>query len=306
MDLIDETIVQAASSPAATSLRVCCYGSSSSKTPDIYLQEARHLGYLLAKRGHICVNGAGSFGCMAALNQGADLGDGHIVGVIHEMFIVDGSDAASITRDGGAHSVFDNSKQTTTDSTKKGPIREMLIAGGSDLQERKRLLVEGAHALAVLPGGPGTWDELWEMACARNVQLTNIPIVVVNVNGYYDPFKKMLQRAYKDELIRWEPDHLVHFCDTAVEAMLWIEQQGTKGEYKPKITKRTSSLRGSSFMDSPKALLQWFHRLTSTQSLDDVEEEEASFEELVDKWLLPFGSGLAMGIIMSVLWKKRA
>jgi predicted Rossmann-fold nucleotide-binding protein len=35
-----------------------------------------------------------------------------------------------------------------------------VIARGNDLQERKRLLVEGADALAVLPGGPGTWDEV--------------------------------------------------------------------------------------------------------------------------------------------------
>jgi len=37
---------------------------------------------------------------------------------------------------------------------------EIVIARGNDLQERKRLLVEGADALVVLPGGPGTWDEV--------------------------------------------------------------------------------------------------------------------------------------------------
>lgn len=59
---------------APEKLRVTCYGSSSSDTPEIYLQEARSLGYLLAKRGHTCVNGAGSFGCMAAINEGAAMG----------------------------------------------------------------------------------------------------------------------------------------------------------------------------------------------------------------------------------------
>lgn len=33
-------------------------------------------------------------------------------------------------------------------------------SGGEDLQERKKILVEGADALLVLPGGPGTWDEV--------------------------------------------------------------------------------------------------------------------------------------------------
>lgn len=83
---------------------------------------------------------------MAAMNDGASDEGGHIVGVIHEMFVVDGSDWVS--EEGGAHSAF------------HGGGREILVAGGNDLQERKRLLVEGADALVVLPGGPGTWDEV--------------------------------------------------------------------------------------------------------------------------------------------------
>ena len=90
---------------------------------------------------------------MAAMNDGAAIGNGHIVGVIHEMFVVDGSDWC--VRDGGAHHVFQNSSVV-----RDGPLREMIVAGGDDLQERKKLLVKGAHALVVLPGGPGTWDEV--------------------------------------------------------------------------------------------------------------------------------------------------
>lgn len=50
--------------PAKTKLRICCYGSSSAKTPDKFLKEAWSVGYILARRGHTTVNGAGSFGCM--------------------------------------------------------------------------------------------------------------------------------------------------------------------------------------------------------------------------------------------------
>ena len=100
------------------------------------------------------MNGAGSFGCMAAMNDGAVVGDGHIVGVIHSMFLVDGGDW--VDRDGGAHQVFDKANPDHRD----GPIREILVAGGDDLQERKKLLVDKAEALVVLPGGPGTWDEV--------------------------------------------------------------------------------------------------------------------------------------------------
>jgi predicted Rossmann-fold nucleotide-binding protein len=168
---------------AAKPLRVCCYGSSSSLTPVKYLSPAKSVGYILARRGHTCVNGAGSFGCMAAMNDGAGQGDGHIVGVIHEMWLVDSSDWAvrdeerRTLRDGGAHAVFDgaignsngnsngDSNSNSSESKRDGPKREMLVAGGKDLQERKRLLVDKADALIVLPGGPGTWDEV-RVACS--------------------------------------------------------------------------------------------------------------------------------------------
>lgn len=149
-DLISSEYV---SKTAEKPLRVVCYGSSSSKTPEKYLAEARKLGYILARRGHTCVNGAGSFGCMAATNAGAASGNGHIVGVIHEMWVVDGSDWDA--HDAGAHDVFSKNPSERT-----GPVRQLIVAGGDDLQERKKLLVKDASAVVVLPGGPGTWDEV--------------------------------------------------------------------------------------------------------------------------------------------------
>ncbi len=130
---------------------------------------------------------------MAAMNDGAAEGNGHIVGVIHEMWLTQSEDSARdkdrvTLRDGGAHAVFDttdanhNDRTGTTgadqksggphpalqqgddsgglDGEQQGPKREMLVAGGKDLQERKRLLVDKADGLIVLPGGPGTWDEV--------------------------------------------------------------------------------------------------------------------------------------------------
>jgi predicted Rossmann-fold nucleotide-binding protein len=100
------------------------------------------------------------------MNDGADAGDGHIVGVIHEMFIVDGNDWYC-KRDGGAHPLFQGTADNKT-KTDGSPHREILVAGGKDLQERKRLLVKDANGLIVLPGGPGTWDEVSIVSEARD------------------------------------------------------------------------------------------------------------------------------------------
>uniref|UniRef100_A0A7S4ELD4 Cytokinin riboside 5'-monophosphate phosphoribohydrolase n=1 Tax=Pseudo-nitzschia australis TaxID=44445 RepID=A0A7S4ELD4_9STRA len=96
-------------------------------------------------------------------------------------------------------------------------------SGGDDLQERKKFLVTNTDALIVLPGGPGTWDELWEMACARHLELNALPIVCVNVDGYYEPFREMLDRAHHDKLIRLEPETIVRFADSAEEAVRFVE-----------------------------------------------------------------------------------
>ena len=66
---LDPAIVESefVSTKADVPLRVCCYGSSSANTPSKFLKEAWNLGFILAKRGHTCVNGAGSFGCMVKI-----------------------------------------------------------------------------------------------------------------------------------------------------------------------------------------------------------------------------------------------
>jgi predicted Rossmann-fold nucleotide-binding protein len=179
---------------------------------------------------------------MAAMNRGANDGDGAIVGVIHEAFVVDGSDWFE-----GAHSVFNSTKHT------------FITAKGNDLQQRKKLLVEGADGLVVLPGGPGTWDELWEMACARHIGFHAMPIVCVNVDGYYDNFKSILVRAHEDELLYKHPDDILHFEETPEAAVKWIEtyQESTKQQQKKVIRKRTSMLKRMQSNLSGSSLLVW-------------------------------------------------
>ncbi|KAL7529317.1 hypothetical protein ACHAWF_002932, partial [Thalassiosira exigua] len=233
--------------PSPAPLRICCYGSSSSRTPPPYLSAAYALGRRLALRGHTCVNGAGSSGCMAAMNAGASDGNGTIVGVIHEKFVYEGSDWYE-----GCHEVFGGKEG--------GGRREIVVARGNDLQERKRLLVEGADALVVLPGGPGTWDELWEMACARHVGFHSLPIVCVNVDGYYDPFVAMLERAHDDELLYKHPKDILHFERTPEEAVRWIEDHlaaRTEKVERGAIARRTSMLKRMQSNVSGASLAAW-------------------------------------------------
>lgn len=65
--------------------------------------------------------------------------------------------------------------------------------------------------------------QLWEMVCAKNLAFNDMPIVCVNVNGYYEPFRAMLDRAYRDKLLRNKPETILHFEPTSLDAVKWVE-----------------------------------------------------------------------------------
>ena len=253
-------------------LRITCYGSSSSRTPTKFMTAARSVGYILSKRGHVCVNGAGAMGCMGAMNEGCLIGNGDVIGVIHEMFMVDGRDLSQDPK-----SVF--SKLNTKDPNL--PYRELIVASGNDLQERKKLLIKNTDAILVLPGGPGTWDELWEMACIKQIGLNSkeLPIVCVNTDGYYNPFQIMLQNAAKEGLLyTTNTADIVHFVSTPIEAIQYIEtkiasNKTTKFEQQIKVKKRMNSFlskRLSYISDNPPAVI------TSSSSSSNLYDDSAT------------------------------
>jgi uncharacterized protein (TIGR00730 family) len=183
-------------------MRVVVYGSASKRTPQKYLDVAEELGDMIAAQSHVCVNGAGANGVMGALNRGLLRSGGTVVGVAHEK-MVDGGIVENILKDRGM---------------------ELLIAGGPTLAERKRLLAEGADGFISLPGGPGTWEELWEIASVESLELLTDPAcarpcILVNVDGFYDGFVMQVIRAHSDGILRVHPDALITVVETAAEAM---------------------------------------------------------------------------------------
>lgn len=117
-------------------------------------------------------------------------------------------------------------------------------------------------ALIVLPGGPGTWDELWEMACARHLNLNNLPIVCVNVDGYYEPFREMLHRAYVDKLIHLPPDQIVRFASGAEDAVRFVEDYGKQTEQKLPTPEKAKSKENAG-VSQRQLLLAYFAGIVS-------------------------------------------
>ena len=59
------------------------------------------------------------------------------------------------------------------------------------------MMMDRASGFIVLPGGLGTYDEFFEVLTSAQLGVQNKPIIVVNVNGYFDPLEAMLQASVK-------------------------------------------------------------------------------------------------------------
>merc|ERR1712137_484534 len=141
-----------------------------------------------------------------------------------------------------------------------------------------------------------------EMACARNIGLTDIPIVCVNAGGYYEPFKQMLKNAYEDELIKWRPEQVVHFVPTAADAVRWCEEQALTEKSGPTSIKKRdggSLMKKSSFFDSP-SIASWFEKVLSRSSSKSWEEGKLVEKKSMASWVIPFVAGVGIGAVVAM------
>lgn len=156
---------------------ITVYCASSDNIDKVYFDAAYALGREIASHGLPVINGGGKMGLMAATTDGALDSGGEAIGVI-PRFMVDAD--------------RNYSRLTHTIIT-------------STMAERKQYLAELAIGVIALPGGVGTLEELTEMMTARKLGLFSGKVVILNVNGYYDPLLQMLERS-KEEGFTYGPD----------------------------------------------------------------------------------------------------
>jgi uncharacterized protein (TIGR00730 family) len=87
------------------------------------------------------------------------------------------------------------------------------------MRERKRLLGARTDAYLTLPGGPGTFEELWEVVVERQIGTHARPVVVLDCDGYYDGFRQQLARAAADDLLYGPPEELMVVTDDIQQAL---------------------------------------------------------------------------------------
>ena len=146
---------------------IVVYGASSADAEKVFVDAAYKLGGLIARSGKRLVSGAGSTGLMAAVEDGALDAGGVSIGIIPQ-FMVD---------NGWLHH----------------GLTETIIT--PNMHERKNRMAQMADAVVALPGGTGTFEELFEIITWKMLGLFVKPIVILNTDNYYDPLLEMLDRT---------------------------------------------------------------------------------------------------------------
>ena len=176
---------------SSTIASVCLFCGSNVGTRPAYGEAATQFGSALAARGMTLIYGGGSVGLMDIAAQAALDAGGRVVGVITEQLMV---------REVG-----------------NSGLDELHVV--ATMHERKALMAKLSGAFVALPGGYGTFDELCEMATWDQLGIHAKPLVVVNLEGYFDGFLAQLDRAVADGLLRREHRALLG-CATTVDAAL--------------------------------------------------------------------------------------
>jgi len=147
--------------------RICVFaGSNPGNHPD-YIKHASLLGEQIAGSGYALVYGGSCMGLMGAVADAALEAGGEVIGVM----------PTGLFRGEVVH----------------GGLTQLIEVG--TMHERKSTMAQLSDGFIALPGGMGTFEELFEVLCWAQIGIHRKPVGLLNVNGYYEPLMKMVEHS---------------------------------------------------------------------------------------------------------------
>jgi len=174
---------------------LCVYCASSNSVDEVYFEAARELGDAIAQRGYRLVYGAGTLGLMGMVAQSTHTAGGHVTGII-----------PGYMQEKGVVSAY---------------IDELIVT--EDMRQRKALMESHAEAFVCLPGGFGTLEEVLEVLTLKQVEQHLKPIVLLNVDRYFDPLLGLFEHIIKLHFAHEEHRHLYFAADSVDEVFGYLE-----------------------------------------------------------------------------------
>jgi uncharacterized protein (TIGR00730 family) len=102
-------------------------------------------------------------------------------------------------------------------------ISELVVV--ESMHERKRLMAEKADAFAILPGGIGTLDEMFETVSWKQLGLHSKPILLADIGGYWAPLRALLDGIVEKGFARPETRELLQVVPTIAALMAILERE---------------------------------------------------------------------------------
>ena len=155
------------SDQTALSPRVTVYAASSQALAPAYFDVAGRLGRVLAQAGYPIVYGGGGNGLMGAMADAALAADGEVHGVIPDFLM----------------------------KLEKGHQQLTSLEVVNSMHVRKQRMLENSQAVVTLPGGCGTFEEVFEAMTLKRLGQYFGPIILVNTDGYYDLLLDFLKHS---------------------------------------------------------------------------------------------------------------
>jgi len=149
---------------------LCVYCGAKSGSNPVYATVAAELGRALAQQGTRLVYGGGNVGLMGVIADAVLEQGGQVTGVIPEALV----------------------------SRELAHVRVLDMRIVRSMHARKSLMAELSQGFVALPGGLGTYEELFEMLTWGQLGFHEKPVALLNVNRFYDPLLMMLDRAVED------------------------------------------------------------------------------------------------------------
>ncbi len=154
-------------------MRICVFAGSRSGTRSPYLAAARELGQALARRGIGVVYGGGGAGLMGSVADAVLAARGEVIGVMPRGLFA-------------------------AEAVHRGITRLIEVEG---MHQRKALMGELASAFIALPGGMGTFEELFEAISWAQLSIHHKPVGLLDVAGYYRPLLSLVDHAVKEGFV---------------------------------------------------------------------------------------------------------
>lgn len=195
---------------------ICVFcGSSFGNNPE-FSKEATKLGELLASQNYGLVYGGGTTGLMGCIAKAVASNNGYVHGIIPDALV--SKERKSIDEiekmNQEIKSNVENHKGETPLDDSYGKTTIV-----SDMHTRKKLMGQEAHAFVAMPGGFGTMEELFEITTWSQLGIHAKPIILFNINGFYDELISFVNNSIKAGFISENNGKILQIANTPQEVI---------------------------------------------------------------------------------------